>query len=129
MTWNHNKSTTRRQLLSQAACGFGSLALTGLLSETAMAESSPLAAKKPHFAPRAKRIIFIFMQGGPSQVDTFNYKPRLDKDNGKKIKFRVARSRKVTAERVMKSPWSFKRYGKCGQLVSELFPAHCPAGR
>ena len=122
MTPNHNKATTRRQLLSQAACGFGSLALTGLLSETAMAESSALAARQPHFAPKAKRIIFIFMQGGPSHVDTFNYKPRLDKDNGKKIKFRVARSRKVTAERVMKSPWSFKRYGKCGQLVSELFP-------
>ena len=71
MTRNHNKTTTRRQLLGQAACGFGSLALTGLLSETAMAGSSPLAAKKPHFAPKAKRIIFIFMQGGPSQVDTF----------------------------------------------------------
>ena len=82
MTPNHNKATTRRQLLSQAACGFGSLALSGLLSETAMAESSPLAVKQPHFAPKAKRIIFIFMQGGPSHVDTFNYKPRLDKDNG-----------------------------------------------
>ena len=122
MTPTHNKATTRRQLLGQAACGFGSLALTGLLSESALAGSSPLAEKKPHFAPKAKRIIFIFMQGGPSHVDTFNYKPRLDKDNGKKIKFRVARSRKVTAERVMKSPWSFKRHGKCGQMVSELFP-------
>ena len=58
---NHNKATTRRQLLGQAACGFGSLALTGLLSETAMAESSALAARQPHFAPKAKRIIFIFM--------------------------------------------------------------------
>ena len=122
MIRNHNETTTRRQLLGQAACGFGSLALTGLLSETAMAGSSPLAAKQPHFAPKAKRIIFIFMQGGPSHVDTFQHKPRLDKDNGKKIKFRVARSRKVTAERVMKSPWSFKPYGKCGHLVSELFP-------
>ena len=122
MIRNLNQGTTRRQLLGSAACGFGSLALNGLLRQTAEAESTPHSAKKPHFAPKAKRIIFIFMQGGPSHVDTYDYKPRLEKDNGKKLKFRVARTRKVTSERVMKSPWSFKRYGKCGQMVSELFP-------
>jgi len=114
---------SRRHLLKSAACGFGGLAAAGLLAEnTAVAASHPLAPKPPHFAPRAKRVIFIFMQGGPSQVDTFDYKPRLEKDDGKKLEFRVARTRKVTPERVMKSPWKFRQYGESGHFVSELFP-------
>jgi len=114
---------SRRELLEQAACGFGSLALAGLCAdETQAALRNPLSAKPSHVRPRAKRIIFIFMQGGPSHVDTFDYKPRLARDDGKKIPFRVARTRKVSPQRVMKSPWRFSQHGKCGRWVSELFP-------
>jgi len=80
----------RRQLLRRAGGGFGSLALTALLADEARlrAESSPegdrhLAARQPHFAARAKRVIFLFMPGGPSQVDTFDPKPRLTQDDGR----------------------------------------------
>ena len=113
--------TSRRSLLKSAACGFGSVALAGLCQQDGMAAPS-MEAKIPHFAPRAKRIIFLFMQGGPSHVDTYDFKPRLAKDDGKKVEFLVARTRKRTPERVFNSPWQFKKYGKCGQWVSELFP-------
>ncbi len=84
--------TSRRDLLKVAACGFGHLALAGLAAERAVAEAAnPLAPRPPHFAPRAKRIIFLFMQGGVSQVDSFDYKPRLDKDDGKTLPFDDAR--------------------------------------
>ncbi len=73
-------------------------------------------------AARAKRVIFIFMQGGPSHVDTFDPKPRLTVDDGKQIEFHNARSRKVIAERVLKSPWKFSQYGQSGHWVSELLP-------
>ena len=107
---------SRRQLLRQTACGFGSLALSGLLN------ANPLAPRLSPIIPRAKRVIFIWMQGGPSHVDTFDPKPMLDRDNGKKVNFLVARTRKVTAETVMKSPWKFSKYGQSGRAVSELFP-------
>ncbi len=71
---------------------------------------------------RAKRVIFIFMQGGPSQVDTYDYKPLLKRDDGKKIDFKVARTRKVSAQTLLNSPWKFRQHGECGQWVSELFP-------
>src|SRR5690606_28357760 len=78
---------SRREMLRRSACGFGSLALAGLAAEAApplpAAESGrPRAARLPHHSPRAKRVIFIFMQGGPSQVDTFDDVPRLAKENG-----------------------------------------------
>ncbi len=123
---------TRRRLLKTAACGFGSLALAGLCNDTSAAENAspelinPLASKPTHFAPRAKRVIFIFMQGGPSAVDTFDYKPALEKHDGQKLDFRDARKMAKTgmtgAETVMKSPWGFKQYGETGHWVSELFP-------
>ncbi len=113
---------SRRRLLQSAACGFPFLAMAGLCSETSGARRNPLAAQVPHFRPRAKRVIFIFMQGGPSQVDTFDYKPRLAVDDGKKVEFHVARTRKITPERVFKSPWNFEQYGQSGHWVSELFP-------
>lgn len=112
----------------QSACGFGALAAAGVSGLDAASARAPnysdgqIEAKLPHHAPRAKRIIFIFMQGGPSQVDTFDYKPELEKRDGESIEFHVARTRKITAERVFKSPWSFKQYGERGQWVSELFP-------
>jgi hypothetical protein len=114
---------SRRQLLKNATCGFGYLALAGMCADAAQAAGrNPLAPKPPRFTPRAKRVIFLFMQGGPSQVDTFDPKPRLDRDDGKKFEFDVARTRKVTPERLLKSRWSFAQYGESGQWVSELFP-------
>ncbi len=117
---------TRRQALQSAACGFGYLALAGLLGEVAAKKDNPLAPKPPHFKPEAKRAIFLFMQGGPSHVDTFDYKPRLDKDDGKMLEFDDARTqaktRKVIQHRVMKSLWKFGQHGNSGAWVSELFP-------
>lgn len=110
-----NRPTTRRQLLQRAGCGFGSLALSSLLQDESMGLDL-------HHAPRAKRVIFVFMQGGPSQVDTFDYKPQLDRDHERKVPFFVARTRQRTEERVFRSPWKFARYGETGQWVSELFP-------
>ena len=117
---------TRRCLLQSAACGFGSLALAGLCAEQSRAAASPLAAQTPHFAPRAKRMIFVFMQGGPSHVDTFDYKPALEKHHGEKLHFRDARKLAKTGmtgeETVMQSLWKFRQYGETGRWVSDLFP-------
>ncbi|HEY1068214.1 MAG TPA: DUF1501 domain-containing protein, partial [Pirellulales bacterium] len=125
---------SRRQMLKSAACGFGSLALSGLLtepsrgaeatsrtSETA-APINPLAVRPGHHAARAKRVIFVYMQGGPSHLDTFDPKPRLAKDDGKEFDFKNARVRRVKPERVLKSPWKFQQHGESGTWVSELFP-------
>jgi hypothetical protein len=107
------------------------LAFAGLATQTRAAESArstvdPLAPRLPHFPARAKRVIFIFMQGGPSHVDSFDYKPRLEKDDGKMLDFddarTLAKTRKVVAHRVMKSLWKFKQHGQSGLTVSELFP-------
>lgn len=119
----------RRRFLNHAACGFGSLALAGLTSREMHAASgavNPLAARQPMFAPRAKRVIFIFMQGGPSQIDTFDYKPALEKYHGQKQTFRdarkMARQGMAQPELIMQSPWKFKPYGEMGHWVSDLFP-------
>src|SRR5687767_10567873 len=77
---------SRREILKSTSCGFGYLALNSLFAESgraATSESGPLMPKKPHFQPRAKRVIFMFMQGAPSHVDTLDYKPALEKDDGK----------------------------------------------
>jgi hypothetical protein len=118
---------SRRHALKSLACGFGYLALAGLASRHAAAGSNPLAPRLPHFAPRARRVIFLFMQGGPSQVDTFDYKPVLEKFDGTKMPFDDARTiantgNRGTDQRVMKSPWKFRRHGETGRWVSELFP-------
>ena len=129
-----HRATTRRQLFQEVACGFGYLALAGVSADAGLstAAATPAGAdrrrgsfltpRSPHFVPRAKRVIFLFMQGGPSQVDTFDPKPRLERDDGEKLPFHVARTRKVTDERLMKSLWSFRQHGQCGRWVSELFP-------
>ena len=113
---------SRRTALRSLACGFGSLALADMLD----AGSNPLAARQPHHAPKAKRIIFIFMQGGPSQVDTFDYKPRLARDDGRMMSFQdartFARDRTVIEHRVMKNLWPFRQHGHSGKWVSSLFP-------
>jgi hypothetical protein len=107
----------RRQMLRQTGAGFGSLALAALLADKASA-SNPLAPRLPHFAARAKRVIFLFMPGGPSQVDTFDPKPRLTQDNGKPSpKLYLGKQRNLLA-----SPWKFSKRGQSGLDVSELFP-------
>ncbi|HET6884495.1 MAG TPA: DUF1501 domain-containing protein [Pirellulales bacterium] len=117
---------SRRAALENAACGFGALALAGMLGQDSRAAANPLTAKAPHFAPRAKRVIFLFMQGGPSQVDTFDFKPLLAKEDGKQLNFADARliansGQRQSNQRVMASPWKFARYGECGRWASELF--------
>jgi uncharacterized protein (DUF1501 family) len=110
---------SRREVLRQANIGFGSLALAALLGEEA-------AAAKAHHTPRAKRMIFLFMKGGPSQVDTFDPKPRLTRDHGKKLPidrprllFHSVGEQNTT---LMPSPWKFHQHGDSGIPVSELFP-------
>ena len=118
-------SISRRQWLKKSACGFGSLAFAGLCAkESLAAQKNPLAPKAPMFAARAKSVIFIFMQGGPSHVDSFDYKPQLIKQDGKEIDFtgvRFGTFGKISKRRLMKPLWKFARYGECGQPVSELF--------
>ncbi len=97
-------------------------------------DAAAIGQQSPHFAPRAKRVIFLFMQGGVSQVDSFDYKPRLATDDGKKMPFDDARQRANTgkgdsSQRVMKSPWKFAQHGETGRYVSELFPEHRPPRR
>jgi hypothetical protein len=115
---------SRRKFLQDSACGFGALAFSGL---AAAAPSDPLSAKLPHFAAKAKRVIFLFMQGGVSHVDSFDYKPRLQKDDGKMFGFDDARTvantgQRGSSQRVMKSPWTFSKYGQSGRWASSLFP-------
>src|SRR5918997_2508462 len=115
---------SRREMLKNAACGFGYLALAGLAAERAEAATAdPLAPRSPHFGPRAKRVIFLFMQGGVSQVDTYDYKPTLLKEDGKTLAFDDARvlantGRKGSAQRVMKPLWEFAQHGRCGRWGS-----------
>ena len=118
---------TRRAALRQLGCGFGYLALAGLAAqEKVRAAANPLAPRAPHFKPRAKRIIFLFMQGGVSQVDSFDYKPRLAKDDGQMLDFddsrEIAKTGKSGAQRVMKPLWDFRQHGQSGLWVSDLFP-------
>jgi hypothetical protein len=124
------RPTTRREVLLQAANGFGAVALAALATdpEYGMAASSstnavnPLAPKKPHFQPRAKNIIFLYMDGGPSQVDTFDPKPLLEKEHGQKFKMKVQPTQFDDVGKVLKSPWKFRNYGESGIPVSDLFP-------
>ena len=112
---------TRRDMLRQTGLGFGSIALTSMLQEQAFA-GNLLAPKKPHFKPRVNRVIFLFMKGGPSQVDTFEYKPLLQRDHGKPLPFAKPKVTFAKTGNLLGSPWKFKRYGQCGHKVSELFP-------
>ncbi|MBM79830.1 MAG: sulfatase [Planctomycetaceae bacterium] len=107
---------TRRQILQSTSSGFGYLAFAGISAAQAANEAArndPLAAKTPHFEARAKRVIFLCMQGGPSHVDSFDYKPALTKDHGKPGKYGGS---------LLKSPWQFRQRGKSGLWISDLFP-------
>lgn len=116
---------SRRRLLKTSAVGFGHLALTAMLqreSTAASASQNPLSAKQPHFLPRAKRIVFLFMKGGPSHVDTFDPKPLLDRDHGKPLPFDLPRVTFAKQNNLLRSPWKFRNYGESGLPVSDLFP-------
>jgi hypothetical protein len=115
---------SRRDLLRHSAAGFGYLALASLLADESRAAppADPLAPRPPHFAPRAKRVIFLFMAGGPSHVDTFEHKPRLQRDHGKPYPFARPRVTFASTGNLLASPWRFRRHGQCGHAVSELFP-------
>lgn len=126
---------TRREFLWEAGAAFTSVALAGLLdgdgffaARTAHAEgqrkyANPLAPKPGHFAGKAKNVIFLFMYGGPSHVDTFDYKPKLFSLDGKTIPVKTfGRGGKKTKGRIVGPKWKFKQYGECGKWVSDLFP-------
>src|SRR5262245_15700549 len=93
---------SRRQMLKTVSCGFGYMAFAGLATRAAQKEN-PLAAKEPHFPARAKHVIFLCMSGGPSHVDTFDYKPRLNADDGKTVEGRF----RGGSAKLLGSPWKF----------------------
>ena len=116
---------TRREMLTRCAGGFGGVALAALLSEQAAAEATGIEAfapKPPHFSPTAKRVIFLYMDGGPSQVDTFDPKPALEKENGKPFKMKIEPTQFNNNGATLASPWKFSQHGESGTPVSELFP-------
>ena len=121
--WNSTTATSRRELLRRASVGFGSLALASLLADDTKAGArNDLTVQPPHFAPKAKRIIFLFMHGGPSQIDTFDYKPQLEKDDNKPVPFAKPRVVSAATGNLLRSPFRFKQHGDSGAHVSEIFP-------
>ncbi len=126
---------TRREFLWQTGAGFGAVALAGMLEKDGFFSRSahaaekpaefvnPLAPRPPHFAPRAKAVIFLFMYGGPSHVDTFDYKPDLFKLDGKTVEVKTkGRGGTKNQGRIVGPKWNFKQYGQSGTWVSDLFP-------
>ena len=114
---------SRREALLRSGTGFGSLALAGLMSNESNAEVGkldPLAPKQAHYPSKAKHVVHLFMNGGPSQVDTFDPKPMLDKYHGKPLPETNLRTERKTGA-AMRSPFKFKKYGQSGIEVSELF--------
>ncbi len=117
---------TRRELLTRSANGFGAVALAALLADEGRAatpaETDPFAPKPPHFPAKARSVIFLFMDGGPSQVDTFDPKPALAKYNGKPFPGKVEPTQFNNVGKTLASPWEFRPRGKSGTPVSDLFP-------
>ena len=134
MSIDANSSTrlmTRRDLLGSAGCGFGSLALAGLMADqqllaapvsSAGGPDSPLSPRQPHFSSRAKRVIFLFMYGGPSHVDLFDYKPALAKYAGKNVSDVVNNKGARSSGGLFPSPYKFSRHGQSGHWVSDRYP-------
>lgn len=126
--WNNRGSAqvSRRHTLSSMCLGFGGLAFQSLLAQEASSVQGPLAPQQPHFAARAKRVIFLFMHGGPSHVDTFDPKPQLQKDDGKKLPFEGSRVVFANRGNLKASPWKFRPCGEAGLPMSQLWQ-HLPA--
>ncbi|HKW96866.1 MAG TPA: DUF1501 domain-containing protein [Bryobacteraceae bacterium] len=119
---------TRRHFFQQAGFGIGSLALGSLVNPALFAETAPnpMAPKPPHFAPKAKQIIYLFMAGAPSQLDLFDYKPDLAKYNGEPVPADVIKGERFAfikgTPKLLASPHTFARHGKCGAELSSLLP-------
>ena len=116
---------SRRTLLQRTGVGFGALALASMLAGETVAsgeDANPLAPKLPLVPARAKRIIFLLMSGGPSQVDTFDPKPLLTRDDGKPLPFAKPRVQFNATNNLLRSPWKFRQHGESGLWASELFP-------
>jgi len=118
-----SKPLSRREMLGRCAGGFGAVALSSLLADPAFGKTkSPFAPRSTHHQPKAKSVIFLYMDGGVSQVDSFDYKPRLEKDHGKPFSAKINPTQFDNIGKTLKSPWNFKEYGQCGLNVSDLFP-------
>ena len=122
-----SQQITRRDALSKIGAGMGSIGLAGMMGQGSLSGATgsspnPLAPKEPHFPAKAKRIIQLFMPGGPSQVDTFDYKPMLAKHAGERPSIVDRKTLRNTKLGLMPSPFGFKRYGECGKMVSDIFP-------
>lgn len=131
---------SRREMLQKSACGFGAVALSALMNDKSYGGNlsptsnplddesgrqifkDPLAPKKPHFGAKIEHVIYLYMDGGPSQVDTFDPKPMLDKQNGKPFSMKIEPTQFNNIGKTLASPWKFKNYGESGTPVSELFP-------
>lgn len=120
---------SRRAMLTKCSTGFGWVALSGLLDAKralaapgALAKSTPFSPRPPHFSPKVKSVIFCFMSGGVSQVDTFDPKPRLKRDHGKPMPVPVRPTMFNQNGNIMASPWEFRQHGQSGLPISELFP-------
>lgn len=114
---------SRRDALRHTGCGFGYLAFSGLTTQAAIREhSNPLSPKETHFPAKAKRVIFLCMRGGPSHVDTFDYKPELAKFDGKEPGSTGKGLNAQKGRTLMQSPWKFHQHGESGLPISELYP-------
>src|SRR5687768_11996127 len=116
---------SRREMLSRVACGFGSVAFAALMAEDqarSSQNSDSTGVRAPHFPPKVRNIIFLYMDGGPSQVDTFDPKPRLAQEHGKPFGMKIEPTQFNDIGRTFKSPWEFRQYGQSGIPVSDLFP-------
>ncbi len=127
----HNLRLTRRHFFKQTGFGIGSLALASLLNENifaapAQASQNPFATKAPHFAPKVKNIIYLFMAGAPSQIDLFDYKPKLKQYDGQNIPDEFIKGERFAfikgRPKLLGSPYEFKQHGQSGAHISELLP-------
>lgn len=119
------RPANRREMLRASACGFGQVAMAAMAGKSALAESKdsgPLSPRAAHFPPRARRIIFLFMWGGPSHVDLFDPKPRLNTESGKPLAGNSVGSERENLGTVLGSPFKFSPRGDSGVVISELFP-------
>jgi hypothetical protein len=121
---NFHRPLSRRQMLQRCANGFGAVALTSMLAAESQAVAPPLSLGGLHHPAKARSVIFLYMDGGPSQVDTFDPKPMLQKYNGKNPHeiFKVEPTQFDNVGKVMASPWKFQKHGESGIEISSLFP-------